>query len=81
MEWLKPADAASEIATSPDRILDLIHSGQLIAVNIAQNATGKPRWRIRRKDFEDFLARRSTRPAATAPKRRQRDAGVIEFFK
>lgn len=64
-------------------VLGWIASGQLAAVNVARSPTAqKPRWRVRREDLDQFIARRSTRPAAKlATRKARRKAGaVIEFF-
>ena len=41
-----------------ETFLSWIHSGQLKASNVS-NSTTRPRWRIAKTDFADFLERRS----------------------
>ena len=80
--WTTPAALAKSLLTSPDKICDLIHSGQLPAVNIAMRPHGsRARWRIKTSDVDAFLARRSTQAAAPKPRRQQKPVGTIQFYK
>ncbi|MGE3108841.1 MAG: hypothetical protein AB7G11_17365 [Phycisphaerales bacterium] len=59
-----------------------IRSGELEAVNCAENKVGKPRWRISQVALDLFDRTRSSRSAAPpAPARRTlRVSGVQEFY-
>lgn len=65
-EYLTPPEAARMLGVRPFKILTWIRSGELRASNTATCLAGdQPRYRIRRCDFEDFLAARvpDSRPA------------------
>ncbi|MCY2990913.1 MAG: DNA-binding protein [Planctomycetota bacterium] len=79
--WTSPAKIAKELGLRQSKPLDWIRSGELIAINVAEHTGGKPRWRIRQSDWEDFLLRRqSQKPAEPIRRRRRDDPTVIKFF-
>ena len=54
-------EVAKTLRTNENKVLGLIRSGELPAINLAQSATGKrPRWRIAAEDLTAFLASRRT---------------------
>lgn len=58
---LSIAEVSKSLRTNQNKVLSLIRSGELAAINVAQNSTGKrPRWRIAANDFEAFLESRRT---------------------
>jgi hypothetical protein len=71
-EWATPPDYARELGVKPDKIHGLIASGELVAVNVAANAHGKPRYRIHRAEWLRWLESRSTKPPAPKARRRRR---------
>ena len=78
-----PQQAAEILGVSDDGIVAMIHSGELVAVNVARAADSmRPRWRIAESDLGRFLiARRhpaSMEPNATKPKRTRQAVG--DFF-
>ena len=80
--YLTVAELAQSLACDAGKILTWIHRGELEALNVAESATGRPRWRIPREAWERFMLVRSNRSTAAKPraKRRRRDDRVIEFF-
>lgn len=68
---------------SQNTVLDLIHSGELIAYNVSRKVGGKPQWRISDEEKTAFIERRRSTPAnAVKPRRRSRKTDdVIEFIK
>ena len=59
------AEVSRSLGTNENKILGLIRSGELSAINVAQNGNGKrPRWRISDSDLDAFLESRKT---ATSP--------------
>ncbi len=81
-EYLTPPQLAKVLHTSADKVRALIAAGALVAINVANNVNGeRPRWRIRQRDLEVFLASRSSRPAPK-PRRRRRASSTAgkEFF-
>jgi hypothetical protein len=71
--FLKTIEAAELLAVGPDKIIDLIGDGSLVAINIARHSGGiRPRWRISREALERFIvSRQPTAAPATARKKRQ----------
>jgi excisionase family DNA binding protein len=67
---------AKLLRVHPTKILSWIRRGDLTAVNLADHQATRPRFRISRKDLEQFLATRRQMP--TAPRQRKRPAVVIE---
>ena len=66
---ISPADLARHWGIKIDKVLNWISSGQLKAVNVAANASGKPRYRI---DAEALAAFKAARTLATPEPRRRR---------
>lgn len=68
---LNPPDVAERLRVSPDTVHGWIRSGQLKASNLA--APGRrPRYKIRREDLDNFLAKRQpTTPPKPARRRRK----------
>jgi excisionase family DNA binding protein len=80
-EFLSPPDAAKVVGVSPDKIRTFIERNELAACNLALNLGGRPRWRIRRSDLEDFLKRRAANAVVKTSRRiRRQPVDVIEFF-
>jgi excisionase family DNA binding protein len=81
-QFLTPPDIADQLGCNADRVRNWINSGQLPASNIGDRS--RPRWRIRKTDFDDFLMRRSNQSEVppTPPRRRRRPtaSSVKEFF-
>lgn len=73
--FLTTTQVAEMLAVTVDKIVDLIHSGQLPAVNVALQRGGKARWRISATDLENFLATRRSSPPQhrTTQRRKERD--------
>lgn len=84
-DYLTVPGLAQSLGIDQAKVLHWLHTGQLVGVNIAENPSGRPRWRIPRESWESFQAARSNQPApAPRPQRRRRrrtDHHVIEFFK
>ncbi len=54
-----PQEAAEVLGITDDGIVAMIHSGELVATNVARNADAKrPRWRIAEGDLGRFLLSR-----------------------
>jgi len=85
--YLTVPELAESLGCDQMKILRWLHTGQLAGVNIAENSSGRPRWRIPRESWERFQAARSNQQApAPAPRlqrrrRRMRGEAVIEFYK
>jgi hypothetical protein len=62
-----------------DKIRGFVRRGELVAVNVAANLSGRPQWRITAGSVERFEVRRSSVPAPK-PQRRRRRPQVIDFY-
>jgi excisionase family DNA binding protein len=82
LSFLTVSAVACALGVRRGKILNWIARGELVGVNIADRATGRPRWRIPQAALDSFLAMRSCRPPD--PVRRVRrpkpDANYVEYF-
>lgn len=76
------AQAAEILEVTDDGIVALIHSGELVATNVARSADSKrPRWRISESDLGRFLlSRRHSASVTPRPAKRTRSVSTTEFF-
>ena len=79
-----PQEAAEILGVTDDGIVAMIHSGELVAANVARAADSKkPRWRIAESDLGRFLISRrhpaSMEPQSAKPKRARQTVG--DFFR
>jgi hypothetical protein len=61
------------------KILAWIHSGQLRAVNVAANLSGRPRWVVLPDALVEFERRRAGGPPPK-PQRRRRRQVLVDFY-
>ncbi len=79
-KYTTAAELAERLGVNQSKIGRFIRSGELVAIDMAMNRGGRPRWRIEETAIVEFLEARSTaRPTAT-PRRRRKPANVLEFF-
>lgn len=78
-----PKEVAAALGVKIDQVILLINSGELKAVNIAKPGALRPRWKIRKSDWEAFEAQRMNRhldrPQPTkrkTPKKKDRFANI-----
>ena len=75
------AQVARDLGVNQSKVLGWIKRGELAAVNVANRANGRPRWRIPAASFEAFVARRSAAPTPKVTRRRKSpQKHIIEFF-
>ncbi len=80
---LTPPEVAKRWGVAADKVLQLIHSGQLRGVNLAVNPKGRPRYRIALAEIERFEEARATIPPVPKQlrsRRRREVTGGKEFF-
>jgi len=78
---INPPQLAVRYGCDVHKILGLIKTGDLKAINVATNLNGRPRYLIDERDVEAFERRRSVQaPSPTPPRRRAKDPAIIEFF-
>jgi hypothetical protein len=73
------ADLCRRWKVGPDKIHGWIRRGELLAVNVATNLCGRPRWRITPESVESFERRRSSAPPPK-PQWRRRRQEAIDYF-
>jgi excisionase family DNA binding protein len=78
--YLTVADAAEKLSVTSDKITDLIHSGQLPAVDVSLHRGGKARWRIDPADLDAFLAQRRTRPKPPRSQSKRKPGFERKYF-
>ena len=79
----KPKELAERYKVSVDKILGLIHSGQLAAFDMGSKpGSQRPRFRISEEAVKLFERARAVVPPAPKPRRRRRrrDTSIKEYF-
>ena len=76
-----PVKAVAEMMIVDDgKVRGFIQRGELVAINVAHVADGRPRWRISEAALNDFLQRRQSRPPAPIVKRPRKSLPEVEKF-
>ncbi len=78
-----PPQLAEEWGISADKVVYLIKTGQLLAIDISSDlGSVRPRYLIDQRDIEAFEQSRAVVPPAakTKRRRRRRDPAVKEYF-
>jgi hypothetical protein len=57
----------------------MIRRGDVVAINVAATACGRPRWIVTPEALAEFEKRRQSGPAPKPPRRKKRTA-VIDFY-
>ncbi len=80
---LSPSALARRYGVKVHKVHQWIATGEIAAVNVATDRSGRPRWRIAAEAVEQFEAARSntTGPAPAARSRkRRRQTNVKEYY-
>lgn len=77
-QYYTPPQLSKLARTTPDTILSFIASGELRAVNFGRGL--RPRWRITKEWWDDFLASRQNQPKQEAPRSRKRQPATKDYF-
>jgi excisionase family DNA binding protein len=71
--YLSPPQYAKQLGIQAEKVLRWIRSGELKAVNVAQNSgVGRPRWRISAQEIQRFELSRSNTSPPQRPRRARR---------
>lgn len=80
-KWLRPSEVALRYGIKADRVIVLIRTGLIRAIDVSSPESQRPRFRIHEDDLVAFEERREVRPAPTkTTRRRKASENVIEFF-
>lgn len=74
--FLTVPELANELCVDQSKILAWIHRGELLALNVAESATGRPRWRIPADAWQTFQQARSNQKAAASTSNRRHRTGT-----
>lgn len=75
-----PRELARRYGVNCHKVLHWIRTGELAALNLATERTGRPRWRIPAQAIIDFENRRRTYPAAPKRALRPRPPIIAEDY-
>ena len=79
--YFTPPAVGELLGVKASKVLGWIGRGELAAVNVAQNLSSRPRWRIGREALDTFLAARGNRERSKPASRRRRSpVPVHEYF-
>lgn len=79
-EAYTPAEVAALLRMSVEKVIGLIHSRRLAAVNVSLGRK-QPRWRVSPEAVKAFLrGREPVAPDHPPPARRKRAAKVVEYW-
>ena len=56
-DWLTVEDVANELKISRNRVYEIIRSGEIETVNLAENGSLKNHYRIKRESLDEYLER------------------------
>jgi hypothetical protein len=81
-KYLTPPELGKLWGVGGDKVLALIHSGELRAVNLAVNGAGRPRFRIAESEIRRFEEVRTSKPPVPKVRRRRRQTMTTgkEYF-
>ena len=69
---ISPHALSKQLGVKPTKVLNWIRTGELRAINLAETAGKRPRWKILPHDLEEFFDSRRVTPPAPRPRRRRR---------
>ncbi len=79
-QFLTTAEVANELGVDVGKITDWIAQGDLQAVNVATLSGGiRPRWRISRAAFDQFVASRQSQNATPTPRKKRQVESVTQY--
>ena len=81
-KYITPAELSKRWGINLSKIIGWIKAGELRAINVAQRAGGRPRWRIAPSDLAAFEASRAAFSSAPRPtvRRRRADAPTVKSY-
>jgi excisionase family DNA binding protein len=77
--WLSPPQIAQVVGVTPEKIIAMIRSGELRAIDVATRGSRRPRFRVTPEDLDAWARGREAVPTPSPPApRRGRRSGVKE---
>jgi hypothetical protein len=77
---ISPPALARQWGIDVQKVLHWVKTGELKAINIARDRSGRPRYAIDLADVQIFELSRQVEPPAPKVRRRRADSSVIQFF-
>jgi hypothetical protein len=77
---LTVANVAARYRVSPDKVRGWIARGELAAVNVAANLSGKPRWVVTPEALEQFERHRRGGVTPKPARKRPKVTNAIDFY-
>lgn len=78
--WLSPPEVGALLHIKADKVITLIRSGRLPALNVASLGSKRPRFRVRLEDVERALAYHPEPNNGRRTRRGRKPQGVIQYF-
>ena len=79
--YYRVREVAASRSVKEDTVLNWIHSGELVAIDVSSRSGGRPHWRIAETALTKFDRSRAALASPPIKRvRRRRDPAVIEFF-
>jgi len=76
---LSVPEVAHRLCVKADLVRAWIGRGELVGVNVADRARGRPRWRIAREELERFIRARQSVPAPKIGRRSHQEDEQVFF--
>jgi hypothetical protein len=78
---LTPNEFARVVRMSPDRVRDMIRSGELGAIDTSRHRCGRPRYVILPQHVAEWeQRRRAATPEAPKPPRKRKQTGFVDYY-
>ena len=75
-----PGQLATNLGITVDKVLSWIRSGQIDAIDVSTDRSGRPRYRIDAEAIAKFKASRNPKPLPKPTRRTKQPEEVLEFF-
>jgi hypothetical protein len=75
-----PGQLAKNFGITVDKVLNWIRNGQIDAIDVSTDRSGRPRYRIDVESIAKFKAARNPRPPPKPTRRNKQSEEVLEFF-
>ena len=80
MNYHTPPAVARRLGVAPEKVLQLIRTGEIVAHDLATRRGGRPRWRISDEALDAFLESRRSQPTLPRRKMRKPPTAIKQYF-